>query len=128
MVDGADLLAAPAEAALTERLAAVEKATRHQFVVVTVKGLNGHDIADYGRALGNHWGIGRSQANDGVLLVVAPVERKVRIEVGKGLTNILTDGEAAEILRRDVLPRFGTGEMAAGILAGSEAIIGEITS
>lgn len=128
MVDAADLLPADVEAKLAGRLAEVEQRSRHQFVVVTVKSLGGRQIEDYGRTLGNHWGIGRKGADDGVLLVVAPVERKVRIEVGKGLEKALTDEEAAAIVQDDILPRFIAGQMSEGITAGSDTIIREITA
>lgn len=128
MVDAAELLPADVEARLAGRLAEVEQRSRHQFVVVTVRSLGGHDIEDYGRTLGNYWGIGRRGEDDGVLLVVAPVERKVRIEVGKGLEKTLTDEEAAAIIQNGILPRFRAGQMSEGITAGSDNIIREITA
>jgi uncharacterized protein len=127
VVDAADLLPADAEARLAARLAAVEAQSKHQFVVVTVKSLGEHDIADYGLTLGNYWGIGRKSANDGVLLVVAPNEQKARIEVGKGLEAALTDAEASAIMAKDLIPHFRDGNYPEGIAAGSEAIIREIT-
>lgn len=128
MVDAADLLPAETEAKLSDRLAAVEQQSKHQFVVVTVKSLGGHAIADYGVTLGRSWGIGRKGHDDGVLLIVAPRERKVRIEVGRGLEKALRDEEAGEIIRKDILPRFRAGQFPEGIMAGSEAIIREITT
>ena len=127
VVDTADLLPADAEQKLATRLAEVERQSKHQFVVVTVKTLGDHMIEDYGRTLGNYWGIGRKDANDGVLLLVAPAERKVRIQVGYGLEKALTNAEAGTIIKSDILPRFGEQKMADGILAGSDAIIREIT-
>jgi len=127
VVDTADLIPADAEAKLAGRLAAVEAQSKHQFVVVTVKSLGGHAIEDYGLTLGNHWGIGRKGVNDGVLLLVAPGERKVRIEVGYGLEKALTNAEAGRIISADILPRFKAGQMAQGIAAGSESVIREIT-
>jgi len=112
---------------LSNRLVDVEKQSKHQFVVVTVKSLGGHVIADYGVNLGRTWGIGRKCFNDGVLLIVAPNERKVRIEVGYGLEKALRDEEAAAIIEQDILPHFKAGNFSAGISAGSEAIIREIT-
>jgi uncharacterized protein len=128
VVDAADLLSANAEAKLTRRLAAVERRSKHQLVVVTVKSLGGYDIADYGLMLGSRWGIGRRCFNDGVLLIVAPNERKARIEVGKGLETALTDAEAAAIMARDIIPQLRQRNYPQGIAAGSEAIIREITS
>lgn len=127
MVDAAGLLSVGERRRLSNRLVDVEKRSKHQFVVVTVKSLGGHDIAEYGLNLGNFWGIGRQCENDGILLIVAPTERKVRIEVGKGLEAKLTDEEAATIIRNEILPRFKEGKYPEGIAAGSEAIIREIT-
>jgi uncharacterized protein len=127
VVDNADLLAAADEATLAARSEALESATGHQFVVVTLRSLEGRPIEEVGIALGNGWGIGRKEADDGVLLIVAPNERKVRIEVGCGLETTLTDAEAKAILDAEVLPRFGKGQMVEGIDAGSRAIIREIT-
>lgn len=127
VVDSAGLLSVSQKRSLSNQLVDVEKRSRHQFVVVTVKSLGGHDIADYGLNLGRTWGIGRKCFNDGVLLIVAPNERKVRIEVGYGLEKALTDEEARAIVDKDILPRFKAGDMPGGIQAGSEAIIREIT-
>jgi uncharacterized protein len=127
VVDKADLLAPAQDAALAARSAALEKATGHQFVVVTVADLGGHAIEDYGRTLGNYWHVGRRQANDGVLLLVAPAERKVRIEVGHGLESTLTNARAAAIIARDILPAFRTGDLPGGIAAGAAAIARTLT-
>lgn len=128
MVDAADVLPQTPEAKLAAMLASAEMRTKHQFVVVTVKDLGGHAIADYGLKLGNYWGIGRKEFNDGVLLIVAPNERKVRIEVGYGLEKALTNDEAAAIINTAIVPKFKAGDMPGGILAGSEGIIREIGS
>ncbi|MDG2533371.1 TPM domain-containing protein [Sphingomonas sp. HITSZ_GF] len=127
VVDGANLLTVSQRRALSNRLVDAEKRSKHQFVVVTVQSLGGHVIEDYGLNLGRTWGIGRKCFNDGVLLIVAPNERKVRIEVGYGLEKALTDAEAKAVIDTDILPRFKAGDMPGGIAAGSEAIIREIT-
>ncbi|MFA5962382.1 MAG: TPM domain-containing protein [Sphingomonas sp.] len=123
VVDKADLLTPPQEAALSAQSAALEKATGHQFVIVTVTSLGGHKIEDYGLALGNFWRLGRKGANDGVLLIVAPTERKVRIEVGRGLESTLTNARAKAIIDDDILPAFRSGDMSGGIVAGTGKII-----
>ena len=127
MVDGANVLPADTRAALEKRLAKVERQSKHQFVVVTVKSLGGESVEAYSLRLFNSWGIGRKGVNDGVGLLVVPDDRKVRIEVGDGLGKALTDAEAGAIIEKDIVPRFKAGDMPGGITAGSEAIIREIT-
>ena len=126
MLDRANLLAPEQEQRLAERSAALEKATGHQLVVVTVPDLHGQDIATFGVDLGRRLGVGRKNINDGVLLIVAPKERKARIEVGYGLEKALRDEEAGRIMRDAILPAFRAGDMPKGIAAGVEGIIGEI--
>ncbi|MCB1877514.1 MAG: TPM domain-containing protein [Chromatiales bacterium] len=111
---------------ITEVLAAHEKATGNQLVVVTLKSLNGMDIADYGYQLGRHWGIGRKDRNNGVLLIVVPNERKVRIEVGYGLEGALTDALSRTIIDREILPRFKAGDYPNGVKQGVDAILAAI--
>ena len=105
VVDGAGIIPAAEELALTKRLEQLEKDTTDQLVIVTLSGLNGTRIEGVGRALGNGWGIGRADVDNGVLLLVAPNDHKVRIEVGLGLKGLLTDQRAAVIIK-DMLPSF----------------------
>jgi uncharacterized protein len=126
VVDGANLLSAAEEASLTGELAALERRTTNQLVVVTVPALGGRQSADYSRDLGNHWGIGQANRNNGILLVVAPNERQIRIEVGIGLTATLTNEAASQIIARDLLPQFRAGNWFAGIQTGSRAIIARL--
>ncbi len=128
VVDEADLLTPVEEQALAAQSAAVERETGAQYVVVTVPSLQGYDILDYGVRLGRHWGIGRKGVNDGLLLIVAPAERKVRIEVGYGLEKRVTDPFAAKVLREQVLPAFTAGRLPLGIKAGSDALIARLRS
>ena len=106
VVDRADLLSAAKEAELEQRLAALERDTSDQLVVVTVRSLEGYDIADYGTQLGRHWQIGQQDGDNGVLLIVALEERKIRIEVGYGLEGILTDALSALIIHDQITPAF----------------------
>ena len=122
VVDQAGLLTPAEEQALAAQSAAIERDTKAQYVVVTVRSLEGAPIEDYGVRLGRNWGIGRKGVNDGVILLVAPTERKVRIEVGYGLEKRLTDPFAGKVLRERVLPAFRAGQFAEGIRAGSDAI------
>ncbi len=103
-----------------------KRPTGHQLVVVTIPSLHGQDIATFGVDLGRRWGVGRKDIDDGVLLIVAPNERKARIEVGYGLEKALRDEEAGRILRDAILPAFRAGDMPKGITAGVDGIIREI--
>lgn len=123
VVDDAALLSPAQEQALTERLAALEKESGRQVVVATLPSLQDYDISDYGYRLLRAWGVGDKERNDGALLIVAPRERKVRIEVGYGLEGILTDALSSQIIRNSITPRFKAGDMAGGIEAGTNALI-----
>jgi uncharacterized protein len=127
VVDDADVLPPDVEQRLTQKLEALETQSRRQFVVATVPDLQGLEISDYGYQLGRAWGIGGKERNDGVLLLVAPTERKVRIEVGYGLEGVLPDGLGFLIINNDIVPRFKAGDMPAGIEAGTDAIIKQLT-
>lgn len=91
-------------------------------MVVTVPTLGGQRIEDYGLGLGRHWGVGRAGHDDGILLLVAPNERQVRIEVGYGLERKVPDELAGQIMREHLLPAFRDNRMQDGILAGAAAI------
>jgi uncharacterized protein len=127
VVDQANVLPPEAEANLTTKLADLERKTGHQLVIATTPSLQGKSIDDYSLCLARHWGVGRKDANDGVMMLVAPLDRKVRIEVGYGLEAALRDDEANVILKTDVLPAFTAGDFPRGIAAGTDAIIREIS-
>lgn len=126
VVDQAGLLSRDAESRLSAMLAQHEQATSNQVVVVTLSSLQGYPIETYGYQLGRHWGIGQKGKNNGVLLIVAPTERKVRIEVGYGLEGTLTDALSKNIIETVITPRFKKGDMEGGIVAGTRAILGTI--
>lgn len=126
VVDQAGILSAQVERKLDQDLAAHETATRQQVVVATVSSLQGHDIADYGYQLGRAWGIGEKDKNTGAILLVAPTEREVRIEVGYGLEGTLTDALSRAIIEQRIIPEFRAGRMEAGVVAGAEAILGTL--
>jgi uncharacterized protein len=118
VVDNANLLSTEDEAQLTRDLEALEEKNTTQLVVATVPDLQGYEIEDYGYRLGRHWGIGQAGKDNGAILLVAPNERKVRIEVGYGLEPILTDSLSQLIIQNGILPKFRTGDFAGGIRAG----------
>jgi len=116
VVDQAELLTPVTLKSLTEKLANHEKKSSNQLVVVTLKSLQGYSIEDYGYQLGRHWGIGQGKLDNGVLLIVAPNERRVRIEVGYGLEGRLTDALANDIIQHRILPEFRRNRAVDGIL------------
>jgi uncharacterized protein len=122
VIDAANLLSPDQEAQLTAMSDATEKATGRQLVVATVPDLQGYPIEDYGYRLGRAWKIGQSEADNGIILLVAPNERRVRIEVGYGLEPIMTDALSGMIVRDTITPRFKAGDMGGGIVAGALAI------
>jgi uncharacterized protein len=123
VVDDAGILTPTTRSGLIEMLAAHERATGQQVVVVTLKSLEGYSIEDYGYQLGRAWGIGQKDKNTGAVLIVAPNERKVRIEVGYGLEGTLTDAASRVIIEDQILPSFRTGDFNAGVVAGTAAIL-----
>ncbi len=123
VVDAANILAPDQEAALTAKLAVLEQQTTRQLVIATVPDLGGYDIAEYGYKLGDHWKIGQKGENNGMILLVAPNERRVRIEVGPGLEAIVPDVLASRIVRGAILPQFKAGDYPGGIVAGTDQII-----
>lgn len=127
VTDAANVIPADVEARLEQKLEALETQSQRQFVVATIPSLEGYDIADYGYRLGREWGIGDKDRNDGALLIVAPNERKVRIEVGYGLEGVLTDGLSSIIINQDIVPRFKAGDMPGGIEAGADAVIAQLS-
>ncbi len=126
VVDRAGIIPDDLEAQLTAELAALESQSQRQLVIVTIPDLEGYDISDYGYQLGRAWGIGDESRNDGALLIVAPNDRKVRIEVGYGLEGYLTDALSALIIQNQILPRFRDGDMPGGIAAGAGALIQQL--
>jgi uncharacterized protein len=123
VVDKADLLDPATEAMLTARLAKLERETGAQMVIATTPSLESKSIADYSIALANAWGIGSRERNDGLLLLVAPNERQVRIEVGKGLEKVMTDETAYTIIWQKMVPLFRQNKPQTAILSGAGAML-----
>jgi len=126
VVDAAQMLSPAVEQRLDGDLAQLEASTGRQLVVATVPDLQGQEIEDYGYQLGRKWALGRKGVDDGAILLVAPNQRKVRIEVGYGLEPVLTDALSNVILQQKVLPRFREGNMEQGVVDGTEALIQQL--
>lgn len=127
VVDSAGVLSAEAEERLTTRLAALDKETGVQLVVATTPDLGGKTIESYSLALANAWAIGGANRDNGLLLLVAPKERKVRIEVGRGLEAAVRNEEAGTIIRWAITPHFRKSNFDAGVEAGVAALAREVT-
>ena len=126
VVDRADLLSPETEAVLTNRLAAHEDSTSDQIAVLTVVSLNEENLEQWATEVFRTWGLGREDADNGVLLLIARDDRKIRIEVGYGLEGRLPDATAGAIIRNEMTPRFRDGDFEGGTLAAVDAIIGSI--
>ena len=127
VVDGANVLDAGTRERLAARSQQLEEKTGRQLVVVTLPSLQGYEIEEYGYQLGRHWGIGERDKNTGALLIVAPNERRVRIEVGYGNEGLLTDAVSRLIIENAILPRFRSGDFAGGIERGVDDIVQVLT-
>jgi uncharacterized protein len=123
VVDQAGVMNAQSRAEVETKLKDLEDKSGIQLVVATVKSLQGGDIESYANELFRSWKLGQAQKNNGVLLLVAPAEHKVRIEVGYGLEGTLTDALSSVIIQSAIIPRFKTGDFSGGIERGVDGII-----
>lgn len=126
VVDEAGIINPEVKAKLESKLAAHEDLTSNQIVIATVRSLQGTSIEDYANQLFRTWKLGQAKTNNGVLLLIAPNERKVRIEVGYGLEGTLTDALSKVIITSAIAPKFKAGDFAGGIESGVDAVIGTL--
>jgi uncharacterized protein len=127
VTDAANILDDGQEVRLTQQLKQLEGKTGHQMVVVTVPSLEGQAIEKYTIDLARRWGIGRREHNDGIVVLVAPNERQVRIEVGLGLEQVVTNEFAATVIQNDMIPRFKEGNFDAGVSDGIATLISRLS-
>jgi uncharacterized protein len=124
VVDDAGILSDGTKQELNGILAGDEqKFGGRQIVVATLKSLQGLEIEQYGYQLGRAWGIGQKGKNNGALIIVAPNERKMRIEVGYGLEGDLTDAKSRVIIEEYMKPAFKKGDYDGGVVAGTKAVL-----
>lgn len=128
IVDDANIISRQTREQLEPRLADLEAKSGIQLVVATVPSLQGQEIEPYANQLFRFWKLGEKDRNNGVLLLVAPKERRVRIEVGYGLEGTLTDALAAVIIHNAITPRFKAGDFSDGIARGVDDIITVLTT
>lgn len=122
VVDQAELLTPDQEQSLSELSKTIEDNSTAQIVVVTLKSLEGYDISDYGYQLGRYWKIGQKDKNNGLLIIIAPHDHKVRIEVGYGLEGEITDAQANDLILTKMIPRFKQKDVYGGIKNTMEEI------
>jgi len=123
IVDNAEMLSEGTRRSLAAKLAAHEQATTNQVVVLTVPSLEGESIEGFASRVFEAWRLGQSDRDNGVLLIVAPNDSRMRIEVGYGLEGTLTDLQAARIIRDRMAPEFRDGRYDEGVTAGIDAIV-----
>jgi uncharacterized protein len=123
VVDQAGVMTAQSRSDIEAKLKALEDKSGIQFVAATVKSLQGSDIETYANQLFRFWKLGEAKKNNGVLLLVAPAEHKVRIEVGYGLEGTLTDALSSVIISSVIVPRLKAGDFSGGIERGVDGVI-----
>ena len=123
ILDQANLIDAASKQKINQLLAGHEKASSNQVIVVTLKDLQGYSVEQAGVEMGRAWGVGQKEQDNGIVLILAQAERKVRIEVGYGLEGVMTDAVSATIIQEYILPRFKTGDFSGGLLVGTQAIV-----
>ncbi|MCW5732848.1 MAG: TPM domain-containing protein [Enhydrobacter sp.] len=128
IVDQANIVPAETRMVLEPKLAELEAKSGIQLVVATVNSLDGQEIEPYANELFRTWKLGEKTRNNGVLLLVAPNERRVRIEVGYGLEGSLTDALSKVIITNAITPRFKAGDFGGGITRGVDDIITVLTT
>jgi len=126
ILDAANIIAPADEAALDAKLRAYDRATGRAIIVATVPSLDGQDIVSYAQELAESWGIGGQESENGVLLLVAPAERELRIATARGVQERLTDIMSGRIIRDVIVPRFKQDDYSGGIVAGVDAIIQQL--
>jgi uncharacterized protein len=126
VVDRAQVLSSSDHSRLNDLLAAHESRTSNQVAVLILPSLAGEPLEEFSHRVASSWGLGQKGTDNGVLLLVALQERKIRIEVGYGLEGTLTDAKTSQIIRHEMVPRFRQGEYSEGIVAGVRAILNTI--
>ncbi|MGL5840024.1 MAG: TPM domain-containing protein [Sphingorhabdus sp.] len=124
--DGASIIPADTEATIDAKLRALSKDTGKTLIVATVPSLGGEEIEEYAVKLFETWGIGDKEKDEGALILIAPNERRTRIEVGLGSEAVLPDALAGRIIAQQMIPRFKTGDYSGGIASATDAVIEQL--
>ena len=126
VLDQANIIPDAQEVALDARLREYNRATGRAVIVTTVNSLDDLPIEDYAQQLVEAWDIGGAETEEGVLLLVAPTERKLRIAAARGVQERLTDALSGRVIRDTIAPRFKAGDFGGGITEGVNAIIAQL--
>jgi uncharacterized protein len=121
--DYAGILSAPTKQELERELTQFEKTDSTQIVVLTIRSLEGENLEEYSIKVAEAWKVGRKGVDNGAILLIARDERKIRIEVGRGLEGKLTDLVSGQIIRNRIAPKFKAGDFDAGVKDGVHAIM-----
>lgn len=124
--DFADMLPDSEEQTLEAKLVQYESQTGNEIAVVTIDSLGGRSIEEYTMAFAERWQVGKADKDNGIIILVAKEDKKIRIEVGYGLEPVLTDAQAKQVIDKEMAPRFSTGDYAGGITAAVNAVMGTI--
>lgn len=124
--DNAGFLSSQQKAQLERDLRQLEERTSAQLVLLTIPSLQGEALEDYSMRVAETWGLGQEDLDNGILLLIAQREKKLRIEVGYGLEHIITDLKAGYIIRNVITPRFSRGDYFGGVRDGMSALSGLI--
>ena len=121
--DYAGMISPPAKLKIEEGLRAFEQSDSTEIVILTVPSLEGENIEEFSIRVAEVWKIGQQQRDNGILLIVSKQERKIRIEVGRGLEGKLTDLMAGRIIDQVIKPRFKQGDFDGGFITGTSALV-----
>ncbi len=123
VTDNAQILSSETQRLLTDTLKAHEKRTGNQIAILTLRTLDGESIEGYADRVFKEWKLGEKGKDNGILIIVVPNDRRMRIEVGYGLEGIMTDLMAGRIIRDVITPKFKNGDYNGGIINGAQAVI-----
>ena len=124
--DGAGVISPGEEELLDRRLRDYNRTTGRAIIVATVPSLDDLEIEPYAQGLAESWGVGGAESENGLLFLVAPEERRMRIHTARGLQERMTDIMSGRIIRDVVTPRFKEGDLSGGIVAGVDAIVAQL--
>ncbi|HXV10598.1 MAG TPA: YgcG family protein [Burkholderiales bacterium] len=126
VVDNAEILNAETRRRLAEVLRQHEQKTGNQIAVLTVPTIRGEGVEEYAVRVFEQWKLGQKGKDNGVLVLVVPQDRRMRIEVGYGLEGTVTDAHASRIIRNVMTPRFRDGDFNGGVARGVDALIAQL--